>query len=98
MSLVTKRPEAWATAAGTQHDVGSKFSKQKAAAAAPPTGLKPAAADEASNLTAAQFAARAHMYQAACRRPRFTRCSSTTLSMSSRSYAAIKAVNTAADS
>ena len=37
---------------------------QNAAAAAPTTGVVPAAADEVSALTAAQFAAHAQMYQA----------------------------------
>ena len=40
------------------------LSAQNAAAAAPTTGVVPAAADEVSALTAAQFAAHAQMYQA----------------------------------
>jgi len=40
------------------------LSARNAAAAAPTTGVAPAAADEVSALTAAQFAAHAEMYQA----------------------------------
>lgn len=64
MSFVTAQPEALsATAAGLQ-EIGSAFSAQNAAAAAPTTGVVPAAADAVSALTAAQFAAHAQMYQA----------------------------------
>ena len=64
MSFVTTHPEALAAAAGTLQGIGSALSAQNAAAAAPTTGVVPAAADEVSALTAAQFAAHAQLYQA----------------------------------
>ncbi len=64
MSFVTTQPEALAAAAGSLQGIGSARSAQNAAAAAPTTGVVPAAADEVSALTAAQFAAHAQMYQA----------------------------------
>ena len=70
---------------------------QNAAAAAPTTGVVPAAADEVSALTAAQFAAHAQMYQAvsaqaAAIHEQFVN----TLTTSSGSYAATEAANAAA--
>ncbi len=64
MSFVTTQPEALAAAAGSLQGIGSARRAQTAAAAAPTTGVVPAAADEVSALTAAQFAAHAQMYQA----------------------------------
>ncbi|MGH3552164.1 MAG: PE family protein, partial [Mycobacterium sp.] len=52
------------TAAGNLTGIGSALAAQNAAVAAPTTGVIPAAADEVSALTAAQFAAHAQMYQA----------------------------------
>ena len=56
MSFVNAHPEALAAAAGNLQTIGSALSAQNAAAAAPTTGVVPAAADEVSALTAAQFA------------------------------------------
>ena len=64
MSFVTTQPEVLTSAAGTQHGIGSAMSAQNAAAAAPTTGVIPAAADEVSALTAMQFATHAAIYQA----------------------------------
>ena len=64
MSFVTTRPEMLSSAAGNLASIGSAFSAENAAAAAPTTGLVPAAADEVSALTAAQFSIHAQMYQA----------------------------------
>ena len=64
MSFVTTQPEALSSAATALGGIGSSFSAQNAAAAAPTTGVVPAAADEVSALTAAQFAAHAQLYQA----------------------------------
>ena len=64
MSFVIIQPEMLAAAAGNLQDIGSMISAQNAAAAAPTTGVVPAAADEVSALTAARFAAHAQMYQA----------------------------------
>jgi hypothetical protein len=63
MSFVTTQPEALAAAAETLQGIGAIVSAQNAAAAAPTTGVIPAAADEVSALTAAQFAAHAQVYQ-----------------------------------
>jgi hypothetical protein len=64
MSFVITQPEALAAAADSLAGIASAMSEQNAAAAAPTTGLVPAAADEVSALTAAQFVAHAQMYQA----------------------------------
>jgi hypothetical protein len=64
MSFVTTQPEALSAAASSLQAIGSSMAAQNAAAAAPTTGVVPAAADEVSALTAAQFAAHAQMYQA----------------------------------
>ena len=56
MSFVTTQPEMLAAAANQLQGIGTAISAQNAAAAAPTTGLVPAAADEVSALTAAQFA------------------------------------------
>ncbi len=97
MSYVTTQPEALAAAAGALQGIGSAMSAQNAAAAAPTTGVVPAAADEVSALTAALFAAHAHMYQAvsaeaAAIHEMFVH----TLGISCRSYAATEAINAAA--
>ena len=64
MSFVTTQPELLTLAAGNLQGIGSAMTAGSAAAAAPTTGVVPAAADEVSALTAAQFAAHAQMYQA----------------------------------
>jgi hypothetical protein len=63
MSFVSTQPEALTAAAGVLHGIGSSMSAQNTAAAAPTTGVVPAATDEVSALTAAQFATHAQMYQ-----------------------------------
>lgn len=63
MSFVTTRPEALAAAASKLQTIGSSMSAQNAAAAAPTTGVAPAAADEVSALQAAQFSAYGTWYQ-----------------------------------
>ena len=66
MSCVgTRQPEPLAPAAGDLHTVGSAMAAHNAAAATPTRGVRPAAADEVSALTAAQFAMHAQMYQGA---------------------------------
>jgi PE family len=97
MSFVTTYPEALAAAAGNLAGIGSAMSAGNTAAAAPTTGVIPAAADEVSALTAAQFAAHAQMYQAmaaqaAAIHERFVAM----LGASSGSYAATEAANAAA--
>src|SRR6202000_2873718 len=63
MSFVTTQPEFLGTAAISLQGIGSSMTAGNAAAAGPTTGVVPAAADEVSALTAAQFAAHAQMYQ-----------------------------------
>lgn len=97
MSFVTTQPAALAAAAGTLQGIGSALSAQNAAAAAPTTGVVPAAADEVSALTAMQFNAHAALYQAvsaqaAAIHEQFVN----TLGISSASYALTEAANAAA--
>ncbi|BBZ12650.1 hypothetical protein MBRA_28450 [Mycobacterium branderi] len=75
MSFVTTQPEMLSAAAADLQGVGSVVSSANAAAAGPTTGVVPAAADEVSALTAAQFAAHAQVYQAvSAQAAGFTRC------------------------
>ncbi|OMC13239.1 PE family protein [Mycolicibacter heraklionensis] len=97
MSFVNTQPEALSAAAATLSGIGTALSAQNVAAAGPTTGVVPAAADEVSALTAAQFIAHASMYQqvssqAAAIHEMFV----ATLNASSTSYAATEAVNAAA--
>src|SRR5215472_14963790 len=63
MSYVTALPAALASAAGDLESIGGAVTAGNMAAAAPTTGLVPAAADEVSALTAAHFAAHGVLYQ-----------------------------------
>jgi len=97
MSFLTTQPEALTAAAGSLLGIGSSMSAQNAAAAAPTTGVVPAAADEVSALTAAQFAAHAQMYQAvSAQAAAIHEMFVNTLATSSGSYAATEAANAAA--
>jgi PE family len=94
MSFVMTQPDSLAAAAGELHGVGSTMATQNAAAATPTTEVVPAAADEVSALTAAQFAMHTQIYQevsaqAAAVHEVFT----TTLALSADSYAATEAAN-----
>ena len=64
MLYVTTQPEALSATAATLSGAGAMMSAQNSAAAAPTTGLLPAAADQVSALAALQFAVHAEMYQA----------------------------------
>ena len=64
MSFVTTQPELLASAASQLQGIGAVMTAQNAAAAAPTTGVVPAAADEVSALAAAQFTSHANIYQA----------------------------------
>src|ERR1700733_16329133 len=64
MSFVSIVPEILSTAADNLQSVGLRLQAQNTAAVAPTTGLIPAASDEVSALTAMQFTAHAHAYQA----------------------------------
>ena len=94
MSFVTTQPALLTWAAGDLTGIGSAMSAENSAAAAPTTGVVPAAADEVSALTAAQFAVHAQMYQvinaqAAAIHEMFVN----TLGTSAGSYAATEAAN-----
>lgn len=94
MSFVTTQPEALAAAAGALRAIGSALAAQNAAAAAPTAGVIPAAADQVSILTAAQFAAHAQQFQrvsalAMAIHEMFVNA----LNLSSGSYAATEAAN-----
>ena len=97
MSFVSTQPAELTAAADNLQGVGSTMSAQNAAAAAPTTGVIPAAADEVSALTAAQFATHAEMYQvvsaqAAAIHEMFV----STLGISADSYSTTEAANAAA--
>jgi PE family len=97
MSFVTTQPEQLAAAAGDLAGIGSQMNAQNAAAAAPTTGVIPAAADEVSALTAAQFAAHAQAYQAmSAQAAAIHAMFVNTLVSGAGSYAATEAANTAA--
>jgi hypothetical protein len=97
MSFVTTQPEALSSAATALGGVGSSLTAQNAAVATPTTGVVPAAADEVSALTAAQFAAHAQLYQAvAAQAAAIHEQFVNTLGTSAGSYAATEAANAAA--
>jgi PE family len=94
MSFVTTLPEALTAAAGNLQGIGSAMSARNVAAAVPTTGVVPAAADEVSALTAAQFAAHAQMYQAvSAQAAAIHEMFVNTLATSAGSYAATEAAN-----
>jgi hypothetical protein len=64
MTFVTTQPDMLAAAAGQLTGVGSELTTHNAVAMASTAAVLPAAADEVSALTAAQFASHAAMYQA----------------------------------
>lgn len=64
MTFVTTQPELLTAAAADLQAIGASLSSGNQAAAAPTTGVIPAAADEVSALTATQFCAQAQWYQA----------------------------------
>ena len=97
MSFVTTQPEMLASAAGDLQSIGSAMAAGNMAAAEPTTGVVPAAADEVSALTAAQFAAHAQMYQAiGAQATAIHQLFVDTLATSAGSYAATEAANAAA--
>jgi PE family len=97
VSFVTTQPEALTTAAVTLQGLGSGMAAGNAAAAAPTTGVVPAAADEVSALTAAQFATHGQLYQAiSAQAAAIHEMFVNTLGVSAASYAATEAANAAA--
>jgi hypothetical protein len=65
MSFVTTEPAALSATAGELTGLGSAMAASSAAAAPMTTSVMPAAADEVSALTAAQFSTHGGVYQAA---------------------------------
>ena len=97
MSFVTTRPEALAASAGALQGIGSAVDAGNAAAAAPTTGVVPAASDEVSALVAAQFAAHAELYQTvSAQAAAIHQQLVDALAASSGSYASTEAANAAA--
>jgi hypothetical protein len=97
MSFVTTQPEALSAAAASLAAIGSAVNAQNTAAAAPTTGVVPAAADEVSALTAAQFGAHAQLYQAvSAQAAAIHEMFVNTLGTSAGSYAVTEAANAAA--
>ena len=99
MSFVSTQPTELTAAAENLQGIGSSLTAQNAAAAAPTTGVLPAAADEVSALTAAQFATHAQMYQAiSAQAAAIHEMFVNTLGASAGSYAATEAANAIAAS
>jgi hypothetical protein len=99
MSFVTTQPTELTAAAENLQGIGSSLAAQNAAAAAPTTAVLPAAADEVSALTAAQFATHAQMYQAiSAQAAAIHEMFVNTLGASARSYAVTEAANAIAAS
>jgi hypothetical protein len=94
MSFLTTQPQVLTAATGDLQAIGSALGARNAAAAQPTTGVAPAAADEVSALTAAQFAAHAEMYQAVSAQAAAVHdLFVTSLAASADSYAATEAAN-----
>lgn len=97
VSFVSTQPAELTAAAGNLHGIGSAMAAQNSAAAAPTGGVVPAAADEVSALTAAQFATHAQMYQAVSAQAAAIHDTFVaTLADSAGSYTATEAANAAA--
>jgi hypothetical protein len=97
MSFVSAQPDELTAAADNLQGVGSAMTAQNAAAAAPTTGVVPAAADEVSALTAAQFATHAEMYQViSAQSAAIHQMFVSTLGAGAGSYAATEAANAVA--
>jgi PE family/PPE-SVP subfamily C-terminal region len=96
MSFVTTQPEALAYAAGKLQSLGSAMAAESAAAAAPTTGVAPAAADEVSALQAAIFGAYGSLYQSVnAEATTIHELFVHTLGASAGSYAATESANSA---
>jgi hypothetical protein len=93
MSFMTIQPDMLAAAASDLSLIGSAISADNAAAG-PITAFVPAAADQVSALTAAQFAGHAGLYQAVSAQAAAAHSMLvSTLSASAASYAAAEAPN-----
>ncbi|ORJ57393.1 PE family protein [Mycobacterium simiae] len=97
MSFVNVDPEALAGAASQLGAVGAALDAQNAAAAGPTSGVVPAAADEVSELIAAQLRMQARMYQSVSAQASAVHDSLVkTMAANADSYAATEAANAAA--
>jgi hypothetical protein len=97
MSYVQIVPEILSAAAHDLQSVGAAVNAHNAAAVAPTAGVIPAAADEVSALTAAQFVAHAQMYHAvSARAAAIHQAFVMNLAASAGSYAATETANAAA--
>lgn len=96
MSFVSIVPENLSAAADNLQSVGSRIQAQNTASLGPTTGLIPAASDEVSAVTAMQFAAHAHTYQAvSAQATAIHQMFVTTLAAAANSYANTEAANAA---
>lgn len=97
MSKVFAQPEVMAIIAHELQSLNSAVQVGNAVAAAPTTGVVPAAADLVSALTAAQFAAHAQAYQSISAQAALMREQlATTLAICAGSYAVTEGANTTA--
>ncbi len=97
MSFVRTYPEHLAAAADNLASIGAALNAGNAAAAGPTTGVVPAAVDEVSILTAAQFASHGARFQELhARAAQIQAALTAALATSAGSYAATEAANAAA--
>src|SRR5262245_22001296 len=96
MSFVSAYPDALAAAAGNLQSIGAAFNAGTAAAAGPTAGVVPAAIDEVSLLTAAQFASHGARFQElSAQAARIQAALAAALATSAGSYAETEAANVA---
>jgi len=94
MSFVITQPEALTAAASALQNLGTSMAAQDAAAAAPTTGVVPAAADPVSALQAVQFSAYGTWYQQVSdQAARIRQMLVSTLGTSAGSYGETEAAN-----
>jgi hypothetical protein len=94
MSFVNVGPQELAAGAATWQGIGSAMDAQVTAAAAPTTGVVPAAVDEVSTLVATQFALHGHTLQAvAAQAKAIHEAMTNNLFANAASYAATEAAN-----
>ena len=97
MSFVRTYPEHLAAAADNLATIGAALNSGTAAAAGPTTGVVPAAVDEVSILTAAQFATHAARFQELhAKAAQIQAALTAALATSGGSYAATEAANATA--
>ncbi len=96
MSFVRTLPEHLTAAASNLQSLGAALNVGSAAAAGPITGVVPAAIDEVSMLTAAQFASHGQQFQElSAQAARIQAMIASNLATNGASYAATEAANAA---